>query len=129
MEWSGRIGYGRAEVAHVMGRLGLEGLDGRHPYDLSGGQQQLLALGKLLLTRPGLLLLDEPTKGLDPTWRRRVALLVRELADRGTTVIMATHDLGFARQTSDSVSMLFDGSVSCTQAPGEFFRDNLFYQA
>lgn len=129
MEWSGRIGYGRAEVADVMGRLGLEGLDGRHPYDLSGGQQQLLALGKLLLTRPGLLLLDEPTKGLDPTWRRRVALLVRELADRGTTVIMATHDLGFARQTSDSVSMLFDGSVSCTQAPGEFFRDNLFYQA
>ncbi len=128
MEWSGRAGYGRADAERMLGRLGLEACAGRHPYDLSGGQQQLLALGKLLLLRPATALLDEPTKGLDAASRRRVACLLAELAGEGAAVVAATHDLDFVEQAADDVSMLFDGEIACTEASGEFFRGNVYYR-
>ena len=127
-EWSGRCGYGASEIAACLWRMGLAGFEGRHPYDLSGGQRQLLALGKLLLIGPELLLLDEPTKGLDLASRRTIAAALRAHAASGGTVIMATHDLDFAEQVADDVSMMFDGELACTEPAQAFFATNMFYR-
>lgn len=129
MEWSGEGGYGEAEVHEVMRALRLGHRARLHPYDLSGGQRQLLALAKILLMRPRLLLLDEPTKGLDTRARRVVANALRSRRDAGATIVMASHDLAFVRDVADEVSMVFDGQVACTDPAPAFFRDNLFYRA
>ena len=128
MEWAKPAGYGEPDVARTLVRLGLEGCERRHPYDLSGGQQQLLALGKLLLVRPELLLLDEPTKGLDFEARSMLAGVLQGLRRTGVAVVMATHDLDFVEQVADTVSMLFDGEVACTEPSEEFFRGNVYYR-
>lgn len=128
MEWSGVGAYGQREVEGMLSMLGLVDRAAAHPYDLSGGQRQLLALGKVLLVRPRLLLLDEPTKGLDRAARRRVAEVLEEERVRGTTIVMATHDLGLVSSRADSVSLLFDGEVACTEPADAFFRNNIFYR-
>lgn len=127
-EWSRAAGYEGADALAMLERLGLAGLERRHPYDLSGGQQQLLALGKLLLVKPELLLLDEPTKGLDLEARRVLASVLIELRERGVAIVMATHDLDFVEQVADTVSMLFDGEIACTEPSGEFFEGNVYYR-
>ena len=128
MEWAHIGGYGADEVQAMMGELGLADRADLHPYDLSGGQRQMLALGKLLLVHPRLLLLDEPTKGLDRTARERVAGMVEAARRDGVTVIVSTHDLAFVRRVADRVSLMFDGELACTEPVGEFFRNNLFYR-
>ena len=128
MEWSAGAGYGGEDVARILGELGLSGLEDRHPYDLSGGQRQLLAFGKLLLLRPRLLLLDEPTKGLDAAARTLVARTVDRIRGDGGTVLLASHDLDFVRQVADRVTMVFDGEAACTEGGGEFFRENVYYR-
>lgn len=128
MEWAHIGGYGADEVQAMMGELGLADRAGLHPYDLSGGQRQMLALGKLLLVHPRLLLLDEPTKGLDRTARERVAGMIEAARRDGVTVIVSTHDLAFVRCVADRVSLMFDGELACTEPVGEFFRNNLFYR-
>ena len=129
MEWASTCGYDEATAQEQAARLGLAGLEARHPYDLSGGQRQLLALAKLLLIGPELLLLDEPTKGLDLASRRIIARALRDHAQAGGTVIMATHDLDFAEQVSDDIAMMFDGEIACMEPPADFFADNVFYRA
>ena len=129
MEWASTCGYDEAVACERAASLGLSGLDGRHPYDLSGGQRQLLALAKLLLIGPELLLLDEPTKGLDLASRRIIAHALRDHAKAGGTVIMATHDLDFAEQVADDIAMMFDGEIACMEPPADFFADNVFYRA
>ena len=129
MEWASACGYDETVARERAASLGLSGLDGRHPYDLSGGQRQLLALAKLLLIGPELLLLDEPTKGLDLFSRRTIARALRDHAKAGGTVIMATHDLDFAEQVADDVAMMFDGEIACMESPADFFADNVFYRA
>ena len=129
MEWASTCGYDEAVAQERAASLGLSGLDGRHPYDLSGGQRQLLALAKLLLIGPELLLLDEPTKGLDLASRCIIARALREHAQGGGTVIMATHDLDFAEQVADEIAMMFDGEIACVEPPTDFFADNVFYRA
>ena len=129
MEWASTCGYDEVAAREQAVRLGLTGLDARHPYDLSGGQRQLLALAKLLLIGPELLLLDEPTKGLDLVSRRIIARALRDHAQAGCTVIMATHDLDFAEQAADDVAMMFDGEIACMEPPADFFADNVFYRA
>ena len=129
MEWAKLGPCGRDEAVEMLRRLELTSRAGLHPYDLSGGQQQLLALGKLLLVKPRLLLLDEPTKGLDDSACRKVAAVLRALRAEGVTVVMATHDLAFARDVADSVSMVFDGEVACTETAPAFFADNLYYRS
>ena len=128
MEWSSSCGYTADDARVAAARVGLAGMGDRHPYDLSGGQQQLLALAKLLLVKPELLLLDEPTKGLDLASRRVVACVLREHADAGGTVIMATHDLDFAEQIADDVALMFDGEFACMEPAEAFFRGNLFFR-
>lgn len=128
MEWAHIGGYGADEVQAMMGELGLADRAGLHPYDLSGGQRQMLALGKLLLVHPRLLLLDEPTKGLDRTAREHVAGMIEAARRDGVAVIVSTHDLAFVRRVADRVSLMFDGELACTEPVGEFFRNNLFYR-
>lgn len=128
-DWQRACGYGDEEIDAMMRRLGLQGLENLHPYDLSGGQQQLLAFAKVLLTCPKLLLLDEATKGLDAATKLTVANLCRRLVTEGCTIVLATHDLPFVACVADRITMLFDGEDACTEAPGEFFRNNLFYRA
>lgn len=128
MEWSTSSGrYGAAEVDAALARLGLAECAERHPYDLSGGQQQLLALEKLLLVRPRLLLLDEPTKGLDLEARAAVARRVRAAASDGATVLLATHDAAFVRAVAETASLVFDGEVAVTEPAGEFLAGSWLY--
>ena len=129
MEWASTCGYGEDMARERAVSLGLAGLGERHPYDLSGGQRQLLALAKLLLIGPELLLLDEPTKGLDLESRRIIARALRDHAKAGGTVVMATHDLDFAEQVADDIAMMFDGEIACMEPPADFFADNVFYRA
>lgn len=128
MEWAHIGGYGADEVQAMMGELSVADRADLHPYDLSGGQRQMLALGKLLLVHPRLLLLDEPTKGLDRTAREHVAGMIEAARRDGVTVIVSTHDLAFVRRVADRVSLMFDGELACTEPVGEFFRNNLFYR-
>lgn len=128
MEWAHIGGYSADEVQAMMGELGVADRADLHPYDLSGGQRQMLALGKLLLVHPRLLLLDEPTKGLDRAAREHVAGMIEAARRDGVTVIVSTHDLAFVRRVADRVSLMFDGELACTEPVGEFFRNNLFYR-
>ena len=129
MEWASTCGYDENLARERAAQLGLDGLETRHPYDLSGGQRQLLALAKLLLIGPELLLLDEPTKGLDLASRCIIARALRDHAKAGGTGIMATHDLEFAAQVADDIAMMFGGESACMEPPTDFFADNVFYRA
>jgi energy-coupling factor transporter ATP-binding protein EcfA2 len=129
MLWSKGAGYGEAQVTDMMERLGLAAVAVRNPLDLSGGQQQLVAFAKLLLTQPDLLILDEPTKGLDAAARTKLARLVQEMRQEGRSVLLATHDLAFVSAVADSVSLLFDGAVTCTEGPDEFLAGSWLYHA
>lgn len=99
----------------------------RHPYDISGGEQQRLALAKLLLTQPRLLLLDEPTKGFDAAYKTRFAALLAQLCRDGVTVVMVTHDIEFAAAYAQRAALLFDGAIISEGAAREFFTRNSFY--
>ncbi len=98
-----------------------------HPYDLSGGEQQRAAIAKVLLTNPRLLLLDEPTKGLDSFFKLKFAALLRELTGRGITIVLVSHDVEFCAEYADLVSMFFDGQLVTTDTPHRFFGQNSFY--
>lgn len=108
-------------------KFGISGLLDMHPYDLSGGEIQKCAMVKLLLTKPQILLLDEPSKALDPQARDMLGQTLRELAKQGKTVILATHDLDFAAQYADTCALFFDGCIHCTAPSREFFARNRFY--
>lgn len=116
-----------ALAASAAERLGVTPLLDRHPFDLSGGEQQKCALAKLLLSKPRLLLLDEPTKGLDAVYKRFLGRFLRELRDGGTTVLLATHDVEFAAEYADRCALLFDGEVLSAGDPHDFFAGNSFY--
>ena len=98
-----------------------------HPYDLSGGQQQMAALIKVLLADPDILLLDEPTKGMDREHSRRFGKLLRELTREGETIFIVSHDLEFCAEYADRVGMMFDGKIEGISEPHEFFAQNYFY--
>ena len=126
------MGYEKQEaeafIADLTKRLEISHLLEQHPYDLSGGEQQRAALCKVLLLRPRLLLLDEPTKGIDAFAKRSFAELVRRLCrEEGITVIMVTHDVEFAALCADRCAMLFDGQIIGESTPRRFFATNTFY--
>ena len=98
-----------------------------HPYDLSGGEQQRAALAKVLLTNPKLLLLDEPTKGIDSFFKDTFAEILADLKKQGITIVMVSHDVEFCARYADVVSMFFDGQVLTTDTPRRFFGSNSFY--
>ena len=98
-----------------------------HPYDLSGGEQQRAALAKVLLTEPKILLLDEPTKGIDSFFKLKFAEIMNKLKAQGVTIIMVSHDVEFCAKYADTVSMFFDGGIVTTNTPNRFFSGNSFY--
>lgn len=98
-----------------------------HPYDLSGGEQQRAALAKVLLTEPKVLLLDEPTKGIDSFFKLQFAGIMEKLKAQGVTIIMVSHDVEFCAKYADTVSMFFDGGIVTTNTPNRFFSGNSFY--
>ena len=106
------------EITHLMDS---------HPYDLSGGEQQRAALAKVLLTEPKLLLLDEPTKGLDSFFKVKFAAILEKLKAEGITIVMVSHDVEFCAEYADLVSMFFDGQMLTTDTPHRFFGQNSFY--
>ena len=105
----------------------IESLLGSHPYDLSGGEQQRAALAKVLLTKPRLLLLDEPTKGIDCFFKETFAKILADLKAQGITVIMVSHDVEFCARYADVVAMFFDGQILTADTPRRFFGANSFY--
>ena len=114
-------------VAAVAETCEITGLLDSHPYDLSGGEQQRAALAKVLLTKPKLLLLDEPTKGLDSFFKQKFARILRKLQEEGITIVMVSHDVEFCAEYADLVSMFFDGQIITTDTPHRFFGQNSFY--
>lgn len=115
------------QIGKVAGLLEIENLLDKHPYDLSGGEQQKAALGKILLLQPRLLLLDEPTKGIDAYSKYNLMELMRKLQDEGITILMVTHDVEFAASVSSRCAMFFDRELTSVDSPVEFFGDNSFY--
>lgn len=99
----------------------------KHPFDLSGGEQQRAALAKVLLCEPKILLLDEPTKGMDAEFKTDFADIIKSLKENGCTVIMISHDVEFCAKFSDACAMLFDGDISACAPAKEFFIKNRFY--
>ena len=116
-----------ARVREVLRLCRIPALGTRHPYDLSGGEQQRAALAKVLLKRPRVLLLDEPTKGLDAAFKQILASILRHLADEGVTLVMISHDVEFCAAYADRCGLLFDGCISAEEAPRAFFSGMAFY--
>ena len=114
-------------VARAVQLCRLEELLDRHPYDLSGGEQQRCALAKVLLLEPEILLLDEPTKGLDAEFKQVFAVILKTLQRRGVTVFMVSHDVEFCAEYADRCALFFDGNIVSEGRPRQFFSGNSFY--
>ena len=108
-------------------RLRITDILDSHPYDVSGGELQKAALAKVLASRPKVLLLDEPTKGIDVRGKHELAGLLDELREEGLAVLSVTHDAEWAAEHADRCGLLFDGEVISEGLPGTFFADNAFY--
>ena len=117
------------KASGLLARTTYQKLMPSHPYDLSGGQQQLLALVKVLLTTPRLLILDEPTKGLDAPTKEAVINLLSYAQAEGTTILVATHDMQLISRVADNVSLVFDGQISLTEPTSEFFANSWVWSA
>lgn len=116
-----------AAVSAMIERMEIRHLRQSHPYDLSGGEQQRLALGKVLLLEPEILLLDEPTKGLDPFFKLTLAEILKDLSGRGIAVLMVSHDIEFCARHAHRCAMFFDGGMVSEGDPRSFFAGNSFY--
>jgi polar amino acid transport system ATP-binding protein len=112
-----------AEARELLQRFGLAEKAGQFPDRLSGGQQQRVAIVRALATHPKLLLLDEVTSALDPELVTEVLALIRTLKDEGMTMLLATHEMAFAREVADEVCFLDDGVVLERAAPARLFSE------
>ena len=121
------MGAGGEAVAKIAADCEIKALMDSHPYDLSGGEQQRVALAKVLLTEPRILLLDEPTKGIDSFFKEKLAKILCRLKAQDITIVMVSHDVEFCARYADLVSMFFDGQILTTDTPRRFFGGNSFY--
>ena len=115
------------KITEMVSLCRLEGVLDRHPFDLSGGEQQRTALAKVLLQDPEVLLLDEPTKGVDNDFKLTFAQIMKELTNKGVCVIMVSHDVEFCAQYADRCGLFFDGGIVTQDAPQPFFAGKSFY--
>ncbi|MEG0830137.1 MAG: energy-coupling factor transporter ATPase [Anaerovoracaceae bacterium] len=116
-----------SKIKKIIHLVELEDLMDMHPYDLSGGEQQRAALGKILLLEPEILMLDEPTKGLDSHFKEKLAGILKILQNHGVTILMVSHDIEFCGRYADRCAMFFDGKIVTTNEPRAFFSGNSFY--
>jgi energy-coupling factor transporter ATP-binding protein EcfA2 len=114
-------------LAQVVSLCKLAELLDRHPYDLSGGEQQRAALAKILLLNPDILLLDEPTKGLDAEFKQTFGQILRTLRASGVAILMVSHDIEFCAKYAERCALFFDGNIVTEAAPRTFFSGNSFY--
>jgi energy-coupling factor transporter ATP-binding protein EcfA2 len=127
-EYAGLAGQeAQQEIEGLLDIFELGSLLDSHPHDISGGQQQKLALAMVLLLKPDILLLDEPTKGLDPGAKEKLAGLLQHLRQLGKSIIVVTHDVEFAASYASRCALLFDGSLTAEGPPESFFSANYFY--
>lgn len=117
----------KVTVENVSQRMGIEHLLDRHPWDLSGGEIQKCAFGKILLADPKIIVLDECTKGMDSFAKKALGDILLDLKDEGRTILLVTHDLEFAAQYCDRCGLLFDGKIVAEDNAVEFFSQNRFY--
>ena len=134
-QWQQSGAYSDQDIQDLLNASGLlarttyQKLISSHPYDLSGGQQQLLALVKVMLTKARLLILDEPTKGLDAPTKEAVINLLSYAQAEGATILVATHDMQLISRVADNVSLVFDGQISLTESTSEFFANSWVWSA
>ena len=121
------LGRDAALVDTVVRQMALAPLLDRHPFDLSGGEQQRAALAKVLLMQPRVLLLDEPTKGMDGAFKEEFGALLRALCAQGAAVCIVSHDVEFCAQYAERCGLLFRGEVVTENAARAFFSDHYFY--
>lgn len=114
-------------LSQVVSLCKLQDLLDRHPYDLSGGEQQRAALAKILLLNPDTLLLDEPTKGLDAEFKQVFGQILRTLQASGVAILMVSHDIEFCAKYADRCALFFDGNIVTEAEPRTFFSGNSFY--
>lgn len=114
-------------VKSVSKLLDIEHLLEHHPYDLSGGELQRAGMAKVMLLNPKIILLDEPTKGLDAYCKEEIGKMLMKLRDMGVTIVVVSHDIEFSARYSDRCAMFFDGSIVSEGTPREFFLGNNFY--
>ncbi|MBM7563102.1 ABC transporter ATP-binding protein [Paenibacillus sacheonensis] len=117
----------RAKLDAVIRFAELESLLGKHPYDLSGGEQQRAALAKVLLLEPRILLLDEPTKGLDGFFKAKLGRYLERLNADGVTILLVSHDIEFCARYGQIGAMFFDGAIISSDYVKPFFAGNGFY--
>lgn len=115
------------KIQEIATFLEIDTLMDKHPYDISGGEQQRVALGKVLLLEPDLLLMDEPTKGLDNLLKMKFGELLKRLASNGRTLIFVSHDIEFCSRFANRCIMFFDGGISGEGTPRKLFSGNNFY--
>lgn len=115
------------EFGDLTDHLGISDIASQHPFDLSGGQAMRLGIAKVLSTGADIILLDEPTKGLDPILKKKLAKLLRDLCDNGKTVLLVSHDIEFVGEYADYVSFLSRGEIVTTTSRREFFSSLSFY--
>ena len=120
-------GKSETEFQTLVKEFQMEALIDRHPYDLSGGELQRAALVGILIGNPEILLLDEPTKGMDPAFKEEFASIIQTIQHAGVTIMMVTHDVEFAAKHVTRCSMLFQGEVIVTEDTTAFFKDNDYY--
>ncbi|NUR61618.1 MAG: amino acid ABC transporter ATP-binding protein [Catenulispora sp.] len=107
----------------LLGRVGLAGRENAYPRELSGGQQQRVAIARALAMEPRLLLFDEPTSALDPELVGEVLAVIRDLAGTGMTMIVVTHEIGFAREVADTAVFLDAGRIVESGAPADVLEN------
>ena len=115
------------KIGRVVRLCRLSDLLDRHPYDISGGEQQRAALAKVLLLDPEILLLDEPTKGLDAEFKLTFAAIMRQLQRKGVSILMVSHDVEFCAEFAERCALFFDGNIVSEGRPMDFFSGNSFY--
>ncbi len=118
---------GQSSRYRIAELCGLTKLLERHPYDLSGGEQQRLGLARVLIGMPDVILMDEPTKGMDAEFKQTFAEILRKLQMQGCTIVIVSHDIEFCAQTADQVCLIFDGETAVVNGVTEYFTGNEFY--
>ena len=115
------------KIKYISKLCKIENLLNFHPYDLSGGEKQRAALAKVLLSQPEILLLDEPTKGMDAHFKEEFADILSDLKSNGVTIVMVSHDIEFCAKYADRCALMFDGGIASVDAPRKFFKGKRFY--